>query len=57
MTAASVSELARDGREDTLDLLAEFDQHSNGNDGYKGKDQGVFHQRLPLFTIVSPDAL
>jgi hypothetical protein len=46
----TISECTDDVGEDIAYGWAEQGENHDHHDGYKNKDQGVFHQSLPLFT-------
>ena len=51
MAAAGISQLAADGREDALDLVAQGNKDGNGDHGNEGENQGVFHEGLALLAL------
>ena len=57
MAASRNGELAGDRGEDALDLIAEPDQHRNGDDGNKSQNQGVFNQRLAFLVLFLAERL
>jgi hypothetical protein len=49
MATVGDGQLACDRGEDSLDLLAEFEQDRYGHDRDESQDQGIFNEGLALF--------
>ena len=51
MAASRDRELAGDGREHALDLVAQGDQNGDGDNRNEGENQGVLNEGLAFFAL------